>query len=98
MGPNAENAYIDNFGRVISAVGRLASPDENPLAYARTSGCNSFEDFAIKNGFVDESGLPSREKYIEFGKTAIELYYEYLQACANGNYLDEGTTDFGGRK
>ena len=98
MGPNAENAYIDNFGRVITAVGRLASPDENPLAYARTSGCSSFEDFATKNGFVDEHGLPSREKYIEFGETAVEQYYEYLQACANGNYLDKGTTDFGGRQ
>lgn len=98
MGVNVKNDYIDNFSRVISALGKGADPEKNPLAYARTSGCTTFEEFAIKNGLVDETGAPSKEKYIEFGKNAVAMYYEYLQNAARGPVDENGDPELGGRK
>ena len=89
MGPNVSNDYVDNFGRVISACGRIASPSDDPIAYSRTNDCHNFEDFARKNGFVDENGEPSMEAYQKFGLEAVKSYH---------NFLTEEEPQLGGRQ
>lgn len=97
MGSNVSNEYIDNFGRVISSCGRLASPSDNPIAYARTSDCHGFEDFARKNGYVDENGEPSMEAYNAFGLSAAKDYQKYGKMAVNNN-MSEEKPQFGGRQ
>lgn len=101
MGPNVENLYIDNFGRLISSLGRLASPEQNPTAYQRTAECQNFEDFARRNGYVDENGEPSYKAYEEFGMQAIKDYQASLKnvTMENATILFADAKDtFGGRK
>ena len=93
MGPNVSNAYIDNFGRVISACGQIASPSDDPIAYSRTSDCHSFEDFARKNGYVDENGEPSMEVYQKFGMEAVRNYQAY-----GINAISDEAPQLGGRQ
>ena len=93
MGQNVSNEYIDNFGRVISACGRIASPSDDPIAYSRTNNCHNFEEFARKNGFVDENGEPSMEAYKAFGLTAIKSYQNF-----GINAINDEAPEFGGRQ
>lgn len=82
MGTNRSNSYIDNFSRVIAALGTSATPENNPLAYARCAGCDTFEEFCIKNGYVDSLGNPSTEMYVDQGKKAVDAYNAYLESMA----------------
>lgn len=79
MGHDRENAYIDNWDHVIKALGDAASYEKDPIAFARTHGCNTFEQYLIKNGFVNEAGEPDVEKFDQYGKQAVAMYKDYLQ-------------------
>ncbi|MBQ6841078.1 MAG: hypothetical protein IJO63_03055 [Bacilli bacterium] len=83
MGINRSNGYIDNWSNVINYLGIYADATKNPLTFARTNGCSNFEEYLIKNGWVDEAGEPSVEAFIEHGKHAVNAYHNILEQMAN---------------
>lgn len=76
MGP-----YTNNMDDVIYYLNSYtaSNPGNNPIAYGRVNGCNSLGDYLVKNGFVDEKGEPSMEKFEEYGKAQIDAHQEYLE-------------------
>ena len=98
MGNNRKNNYINNLDYIISGLNAHATPENNPLAFARVNGCMSFNEFLQKNGLVDDKRLPSEEKYVEFGKNAVELYYQYLKTIEEDrNNGKDNDYNYGGR-
>ena len=102
MWPYATGNYVNNFDRVINACNQIATLEDNPIAYARCHDCLGFEDFAKKNGYVDENGLPSYAEYEKAGKEAINRYSQYLENCVNNRNtptdVEYEDVSFGGRK
>ena len=82
MGDNAENAYNNNFDDVIKYIGTHAKEDIHPNAYLRCNGCDSLEEFLVKNGIVDEKGMPSIDLYKKHGRTATITHKEFLEKKA----------------
>ena len=100
MGVNRKNAYIDNFSKIIYYLGLYADAEKDSLAFARTNGCCDFDEYMIKNGFVDENGEPSVDKFIEHSLQAVKMYRPYLEDMVedrNNAALDENGLGRGGK-
>lgn len=67
MGNDRENAYINNFSKVIYYLNEYATPEKNPLAYARVHDSKTFDAF-LENNFW------TLEEYESLGKKAISVY------------------------
>ena len=83
MGVNRNNGYISNIDFLIRSLNMYVNMDSHPITYAKISGCESFSDFLIKNGFIDKNGNPSYEMYESFGHDAVENCYTYLVSLQN---------------
>ena len=84
MGEDRVKNYVDNWEKVIQTIGRDAKQNKHPLGYARCHGVKSFDEYLIKNGFVDKHGDPDVDKFVSYGKKAVAAYYDSLK-----NYSDQ---------
>lgn len=83
MGP-----YTNNMDDVIRALNNYTAgeADKYPIILGKVEGCNSLNDYLIKNGFVNENGEPSIEKFKEHGITQIRVHQEYLEQMAEEGF------------
>lgn len=90
MGVNRENAAIDNMDVFIQQLAASADPETHAIAYARANGCNTFEDYLVKNGWVNAQGEPDVEAFVKYGKNEIVTKMPFLKAwlAARGVMID----------
>ncbi|MBE6147974.1 MAG: hypothetical protein E7167_00465 [Firmicutes bacterium] len=80
MGVNRQNQAVNNLDELIKYLNWYADPEMHAMAYARIHGCDSFEQYLQKNGWVDVHGNPSVEAFIEFGRTEVQNKMPFLKA------------------
>ena len=89
MGANRQNAEHDNLGSVISMLSNYAEAEQNPTAFAKCNGCSNFEEYLIKNGFVNSEGEPDYSAWEDYGKQLLitynnEAFIDREEARSNG--------------
>jgi len=97
MGIHRQNAYINNWDKVILSLNNLTTGSEHTLVKGKVSGCQTFNDYLVKNGFVDENNLPLESKFIEYGKKVLDLYSSYIENYAKEREVEEYGYNYSGR-
>ena len=91
MGGHRDNDY-HNF----DSLDDFVSLEKNPAIYNKFHGCRNFDDYLIKNGFINEDNTPSREKFEKYGKDELLRIADYAKIVSEER-IDNYQNGYGGR-